>query len=173
MLQIPQTSAYCPSESPTTSQPSTSDIGTHSDLLIEIQRLRERVHELEKISSTALCHQADKIIKHTSVITQGPNSLEGFHQMDLDQIVTELRTHAPDLYYLCMTLGDTKRNTNKDDEVTTEDIKAISSMCSLLNACSSKIKGLQLLMSIMLVARATSRQVYSTAVTIVCPTLIH
>ena len=40
------------------------------DLLIEIQQLKERVMELEKTSAASLCHQADAIIQHKSVVTQ-------------------------------------------------------------------------------------------------------
>ena len=39
------------------------------------------------------------------------------------------------------------------------EIKAVTSLCSLLNARSVRTKGLQLLISMMLVARATSKQV--------------
>lgn len=136
-----------------------------TDLLMQIQQLKCRIAELEKKSAElekkseeVLCHQADEIIQHRTVVTQGPVSLEAFHHLDLDSIVTELRTYAPDLYHLCMAIGNTKRNQQKD-EVTTEEIKVISSMCSLLNARSARVKGLQLLMGMMLVARGTSRQV--------------
>ena len=142
-----------------TDHTTTSELDTsYSDLLIEIQQLKPRILELEKTSPTSLCQQADDVIHHKSVVTQGPCSLDAFRELDLSSILAELQTRAPDLYQLYMTLGDTKRNTEKD-EVTTEDIKAVSSMCSLLNARSARENGLQLLMSVMLVARATSRQV--------------
>lgn len=128
-----------------------------ADLLAQIQQLKDRVAELEK-KTAVLCHQADEIVQHKSVVTEGPTSLEAFRQLDLHAIITELQTRAPDLYHLFMTLGDTKRN-QKKDEVTTEEIKAISAMCSTLNVRSARIKGLQLLMGMMLVARGTSRQV--------------
>lgn len=117
---------------------STSVIST-ADLLVEIQQLKDRVAELEKKSELVLCHQADELIHHESAVTQSA-SLEAFHQLDLESIITELQIRAPDLYHLFMTLGDTKRNQDKD-EVTTEEIKA---MCSILNARSARTKGLQL-----------------------------
>ena len=141
----------CPSTS------AESDIG-RDDLLVQIQQLKDRVAELEKKSEQVLCHQADEVIRHKSAVTHGPTTLEAFQQFDLESITSELRNRAPDLYHLFMTLGDTKRNQEKD-EVTTENIKAISAICSTLSARSARSKGLQLLMGMMLIARGTSKQV--------------
>ena len=143
-----------------TSEPISQSAPSYSDLLIENQLLKAKVQELERTSAASLCYQADKVIHHKSAVTQGPNSLDSFHELDLNSIVAELQSRAPDLYHLYMTLGDTKRNQEKE-EVTTEEVKAVASMCSLLNARSARMKGLQLLVSMMLVARATSRQVYT------------
>lgn len=140
-----------------------SEPATHtpsiSDLLVENQLLKARVQELERTSASALCHQADEILHHKSAVTEGANSLESFYALNLDVIVGELQSRAPDLYNLYMMLGDAKRNQQKE-EVTTEEVKAVTSMCSMLNARSARMKGLQLLISMMLVARATSRQVH-------------
>lgn len=129
-------------------------------LLMQIQELKQRVTKLEeeKKSGEIFCRQADELIQHKTVVTQGPATLAAFYSLDLHSIIAELRTRAPDLYHLCMTIGDVNRN-QKKEEVTTEEIKAVSSMCSLLNARSARMKGLQLLMGMMLVARGTSRQV--------------
>lgn len=110
-------------------------VSSHSetDLLRQIQRLQHEVRELRKTSERVLCCQADAIIQHKSAVTQGPSSLEGFNQLDLQSVISELAVQAPDLYALFMNLGDVKRNSEIDD-VTTEQTKAISSMCSLLNA---------------------------------------
>ena len=59
-----------------------------------------------------------------------------------------------------MQLGYVHRN--RDQDVTTtsvQEIKAVSSFCTLLNARSSRVKGIQLLLSMMLVARSTTKQV--------------
>ena len=95
------------------------------------------------------------MICHASAVTQGPTSLEGFRQFDLDSIISELRFRAPDLYQLFMTVGDTQ----EEEEVTTENVKAVSALCSTLSAQSARCKGLQLLLGIMLIARGTSKQV--------------
>ena len=144
-----------------TSEPigqSTSLIPSYSDLLIENHELRARIQELERTSAPSLCSQADRVIRHKSPVSQGPSSLSAFYELDFDSIASELKSCAPDLYQFYMTLGDTKRNQEKG-EVTTEEVKAVSSLCSLLNARSARMTGLQLLVSMMLVARATSKQV--------------
>ncbi len=139
---------------------SSEPVSSNSDLLQKIEQLQEQVQELKKMSQHVLCCQADAVIQHTSAVTQGPNSLEAFDKLDFESVIRELQVQAPDLYALFMSLGDVKRNTEEDtDTVTTEQTKAISSMCALLNARSARMKGLQLLMSMMLVARATSKQV--------------
>ena len=75
--------------------------------------------------------------------------------------VAELEKHSPELYQLFEKVGDTERNA-EGDEQSTEGVKAICSLCSLLNARSSRAKGLQLMMSLMLIARSTARQVSPT-----------
>ena len=109
---------------------------SYSDLLIENQQLKERIQELERFSATSLCSQADAVIHHASTVKHGPNSLDHFHEIELASIINELQSQAPDLYHLYMMLGDTKRNQERE-EVTTEEVKAVASMCSLLNARSA------------------------------------
>lgn len=146
-----------PPESSTSEVKCTSSLGaSYSDLLLENQQLKDQIQELERTSVTSLCCQADKVISRKSTVTQGPNSIDSFQQLDFDTIVAELQSHAPDLYNLYMTLGDTTRNR---EDVSSEEVKVVASMCSLLNARSARVKGLQLLVSMMLVARATNRQV--------------
>ena len=164
ILQLARIESPDLEQSVSASQPGTSNtesgiLTRYSDLLIENQLLKARIQELERFSATSLCSQADTLIHHASVVKHGPSSITAFRELDLASIVAELQFQAPDLYHLYMMVGDTKRNQD-DGEVTTEEIKAVASMCSLLNARSANMKGLQLLMSMMLVARATSRQVW-------------
>ena len=53
----------------------------------------------------------------------------------------------------------TQRNA-RDGARPDEELKAVIALCTLLNARSARVKGLQLMVSLMLVARATSRQVH-------------
>ena len=157
LLGLERTAACIESASQLAS--SSSSEPSSSSLLQQIEDLQQQVRELQKKSEqVVLCSQTDSILQHKSALTQGPITLDSFQQLDFDDIVNELQVQAPALYSMFMSLGNTKRNA-KEDEVTTEQTKAVSSLCSLLNARSARVKGLQLLMSMMLVARATSRQV--------------
>ena len=110
-----------------------------------------------------MIQQADLILQHKSIIiTQGPDTLDNFYEFNMDSVVAELEKQTPELYQLFEMIGDTKRNAD-GDELSTEGIKAICSLCSLLNARSGRVKGLQLMISLMLIARATARQVGSTS----------
>ena len=135
-----------------------------SSLQAAIEQLKHRVAELEAKENLreVVCRQAAEIARHSSVVTQGPVSVEALTSLDMRSIVSELATRAPDLYQLCMTIGDTQRSHSEEDSgggTTTEEIKVVSAICSLLNARSARTKGLQLLLGMMLVARGTSRQV--------------
>ena len=72
----------------------------------------------------------------------------------MEEVLGEIETHAPDVMHLLRALGNTERNVGSDDE-----LKAVTSLCTLLKARSQRVKGMQLLMSYMLIARATSKQV--------------
>ena len=63
-----------------------------------------------------------------------------------------------ELYKLVQQLGSTQRNA-RDGARPDEELKAVMALCTLLNARSARTKGLQLMVSLMLVARATGRQV--------------
>ena len=102
--------------------------------------------------------QADAIQQKGTIVAHGPDTLEAFDSFDIESILKELKAHAPDLYSLFKSLGNTRRNATSD-EISVEDVKAISSLCYFLNARYVKVNGMQLLMSFMLIARATTKQV--------------
>ena len=106
-------------------------------LLLEMEALKERVkmleRELERSCVENLTSQADAVAHHVaSFVVNGPNTLENFYQFDYNSIVTELQSLAPDLYQSFMIIGNVRRNAI-DNEVTTEEIKAVTSLCSLLS----------------------------------------
>ena len=65
------------------------------------------------------------------------DTFEAFDSFDIESVIEELKAYAPDLYSFFMSLGNTRRNAISD-EVSIEDIKAISSLCSALKARSAK-----------------------------------
>ena len=86
----------------------------------------------------------------------GPDTYEHFCQFSLDAVISELKEQVPDIYDLFMKLANVQ---SPSGENSTKEVKAISALCSVLNARSSRVKGMQLLMSMMLIGRSTSKQV--------------
>jgi len=70
-----------------------------------------------------------------------------------------------DLLQLINTLGDAKRNADDAEGLAAEEIKALGSLCTLLNTRSRRANGLQVFLSVMLIARGTSKQVKGSALT--------
>ena len=122
------------------------------DLQQEIKQLQARVSELEKAG--CLVQQMDTLIQCGKHISHGPHTPECFDSFSMGEVLSEIEMHAPDVMNLLRVLGNTDRNVGSDDE-----LKAVTSLCTLLKARSQRVKGMQLLMSYMLIARATSKQV--------------
>ena len=99
----------------------------------------------------------------SSILIHGPDTVEGFESFSIDAVISEVKQCSPDLLSLFNRLGDVRRNVPDDcDDLAAEEIKALIALCTLLNAKSRKVKGMQLFMGMMLTARATSRQVFIT-----------
>ena len=135
------------------------------------QKLTQRVHQLEQelqssrqvASSTATSTIKDEfslLLTEGGVMSRGPDSLEHLNSFSLADVIRDVRQLAPNLYTLFCDLGDTNRNARDEMLTTHEEIKALTSLCVLANARSQIIKGVQLFMSIMLIARAINKQVW-------------
>ena len=140
----------------------------NAQLVVKVQGLeaivRQQEHQLENMGelvSVSLASQLDQVVQHTShQICHGPDSIEHFDAFSVEDVIRELQLDAPDVYQLFQTLGNTQRNKRSGQETySSEELKVLMSACILLNARSQRVKGLQLLMSIMLVARSTSKHV--------------
>ncbi len=125
--------------------------------------LMARVQQLEQHIQPVRCivpYQAEfsLLLSESSMLSSGPNTLENLKNFSLSTLIEDVRNKAPDLFDIFQHLGDTQRNRTNDD-ATHEDIKALTSLCVLANARSQRVKGLQLFLSIMLIARAVNKQV--------------
>ena len=153
-------------------QVSTSVETENQELRQKIEHLEARVRELEQSSVQTLCAEAASLVQEGSLVSSGPDTLERFEQYSLDGILSELQMKAPNLLNLVLTIADADRNASFDEaKRSKEQTKAVSSLCTLLNARSERTKGLQLGMSMMLIARATNRQVckYTTNISFIHP----
>ena len=59
-----------------------------------------------------------------------------------------------------MQLCGVHQNVPPDSSTSIKEIKGVISLCTVLNARSNRVKGVQLLVSMMLIARSTSKQVH-------------
>ena len=135
-----------------------SERAENRDLQRKIQVLEARIQELEHTSASILAQQADTL-PHTSLTACGPDSYEYFHGFSIDGVICELKEQVPDMYTFITQLADVQWNVGPDEVSRTLELKAVTALCTLLNARSSRVKGIQLLLSMMLISRSTSKQV--------------
>ena len=105
----------------------------------------------------------DSLLKHGDQIVQGLCTPTQFQSFSIKTLIHEIRSNAPDVYQLFLCLGKTNRN-HTGEGTSLEERKAIISLCTLLNARQRMANGLQLLLTFMLIAHATSKQVSNISV---------
>ena len=154
-----------------TSTPSTSFASSQADQ--ERQQLAQRITQLEEEveqqkleieslkRSQHLVDQAEKAMSLAPKSSKGPDSHKRLPDFSVAAVIRELNECSPDLCQLFQLLGDTARSSTKHGQfnLSVEEMKAIMSLCTVLNARSNRFKGMQLLLSFMLIARGTSKQV--------------
>ena len=131
----------------------------------EVATLKDKIQVGSDMSSTqyqeqlrseidgAICSREMLHMRH------GPDSVEHFNDFSMSNVIAELQASCPHVYKLIQQLGSTLRNA-RDDAVSHEELKGVMTICTLLNARSARVKGMQLMVSLMLVARAAGKQVY-------------
>ena len=135
----------------------------------ENAQLRSRIAALEQelaqlrrsaVSVSTLDQQLQRLVLSDTLVAKGPSNLQRLESFSMEAILSELQSLAPDVLNLFTTLGNTRRNVADDIQgVVPNDIKALVSICTLLNCRSQRSKGLQLFLSLMLVARGVNKQV--------------
>ena len=127
------------------------------------QRAEQHKVELEQVKSTAtlsetLESQVQQLMYPSRAVYHGPDTLEHFDSFCIDDVITEIRTYAPDLLHLLNAIGRVDRH--DDPEVSrVAQLQAMSSLTTLLKCRSMRVLGVQLLFTFMLIARATSKRV--------------
>ena len=122
-----------------------------------VRQLEDRVRELEQHQEFS--HEMNSLLAPNLSLYHGPNNITNFDSFTMDSMVEELVKISPTLYDLFKTLGQTSRHA--DDEGT--DVTAVMSLCTLLKCRSQKVLGVQLLITLMLLARSTNKQVRTSA----------
>ena len=122
-----------------------------SKLLQKIEALEERIAQLEMVS---LPSELDCLVNPSNVAYHGPDSISHFRAFNMDAIITEFTQQAPNVYHLLRSFGQCAQTSDEE-----HDVKVTMSMSILLKCRSVKVLGVQLLITLMLLARATNRQV--------------
>ena len=146
-----------------------------ADIQLELQQLRlqvlvqqRRISELEgqlheksdsALSPSQLASQIDGITSSPYAAYHGPNTIAHFKEFSVEHLITEFKQYAPDVWQFVNLLGNTDRFSDNADLLAVAQCRAASVMCTLLKCRSQKTLGLQLLIGLMLIARATSRRV--------------
>ena len=95
--------------------------------------------------------EIETAVSNKQMLLHGPDTLEHFTTFSMDAVIEELKSTCPHVYGLLQQLGDTERN------ATEGILPGVVALCTILNARSAQVKGVQLLIT--LTAKATSRQV--------------
>ena len=150
-----------------TSVAHTSDDSSEQIAILQhqIHLLQKRVSELEQqqvslISTEKLDTQMSQLLHPSHCIFHGPNTVDHFDELSVDTIIRELQTHAPDLYDLFNVLGQTNRHDEADNLAQLSKLRVMTSLTTLLKCRSVQVLCIQLLLTFMLIARSTSRQVF-------------
>ena len=129
----------------------------HEALQQRVRELKQRVRELEQ---PVLSNEMSSLMTPNLFLYHGPNNITNFDIFSLDCLVEEVEKLAPNLFQLFQTLGQTSRNSDDDRS---DDVMAVMSLCTLLKCRSQRVLGIQLLITLMLLARSTNKQVCQSA----------
>ena len=114
---------------------------------------------MEAEGHQSLIKEADMVIACGNQSSHGPDNIDDLSEFTIDAVISEFQSYAPSLYAFFQQLGHTSRNPS-ETSLPVEEMKALMALCTLMNARSNRFKGLQLLLSMMLIARATNKQVH-------------
>ena len=146
-----------------TSTPSTSSLADQErhQLMQRINQLEEVAQQKLQISSLKKCEHLVNQAEEAPISRRSPDSNDILPDFNVDAIISELSECSPDLYRVFQLMGDTACSSNKCGELnlSVEEMKVVMSLCTILNARCNRFKGMQLLLSFMLIARGTSKQV--------------
>ena len=122
--------------------------------------LEKQVKESSALSLSTLASQMDGMVSAQYSAYHGPDTTANFNDFSIDHLTTEFKVHAPDVWLLLNILGNTDRFSENDEQRALAEGRAASSMCAILKCRRLKTLGIQLLISLVLIARATNRRVH-------------
>lgn len=132
----------------------------NESLLSRIRLLEQENTELRRtaLQPDLLENQLQQVMNSSRSVYHGPDSVAHFDSFSIDGVISELRTHCPDVFQLFNALGRIERC---DDPCSAQvaQLRSVSSLLTIIKCRSVKVLGVQLLLTFMLIARATCKQV--------------
>ena len=126
----------------------------------KVEELEQKVAYLEKRSIVqTVDDQMGALLDQRNVCYHGPNTIDHLSSFSIDAVLEEMKSKAPDLVELFDHLARCERFEMEDEQGYVAQLRATMAVCTLLKGRSIKVLGVQLLLSLMLIARATSKQV--------------
>ena len=132
----------------------------NASLRREILQLKQQLSEKQtpSLSPEKLDDQMQTLLRPDKMTSHGPDTVLHFRSFSLDAVIAELHAHAPDVVQLFQQLGRGDRFSD-DQLLRTGQLRSMTALCTLLKSRSVRVLGVQLLISFMLIGRATSKQV--------------
>lgn len=136
----------------------------NEDLQHQIGLLQEKIADMEQqkhsaFSQRKLDAQMGQLLRPDLNVFHGPDTLEHFDRFSVDEVIAEMQINAPDLIELFNTIGQINRHDEADELVRLSQLRVMTSLVTLLKCRSVQVLGIQLLLTFMLIARSTSKQV--------------
>ena len=135
----------------------------NQQLVLHTRKLEEENAKLRGLLETAfqpdvLVSQVQLMMNSARSAYHGPDTADHFHSFSIDHVISELHTHAPDVFRLFNIIGNADRHEDAEHAKVAQ-LQCVSSLLNLLKCRSVKVLGVQLLMTFMLIARATNKEV--------------
>lgn len=129
-------------------------------LLSRIRHLEQEKAELRlaALQPDVLENQLQQVMNPSCSVYHGPDGVAHFDSFLIDGVISELRTHCPDVFRLFNVLGKVEQCDDPSTAQVTQ-LRSVSSLFNILKCRSVKVLGVQLLLTFMLIARAMSKQV--------------
>lgn len=121
-------------------------------LTAKVDELERRVHSLQQsltdqeclgsMSTSAYKDEIQSLVSSSSMLSDGPNTIERLETFSLSDLISNVRQVAPTFYsFLCDLGDDVRRNARDADNLTQNEIKALFHYASLPMQGPGKQKG--------------------------------
>lgn len=142
----------------------------NEQLVLSSRKLEEENAKLRGLLATAfqpdiIESQVQSMMNSSCSAYHGPDTIEHFYSFSIDRVISELHTHAPDVLRLFSLIGNVYRHDDAEHTKVAQ-LQSVSSLLNLLKCRSVKVLGVQLLLTFMLIARATNKQVSTVIYTV-------